>query len=175
MTHRKPAMVMQQLWLSRVKKLVSSASVIFLLAAQKVSGWISMILPDLRMPYGTGSIRVFNIFCSLQRVICKSIYSYQQEDPSNSSSDCNNVFVGNFLAASVNLEASTPSGDLLPGETEPDKIIYYLCGLVNNIALRYAPSRLNWNENVDQSLHLIFIHPLDLLILTQLTPNLVIS
>ena len=59
-------------------------------------------------------------------------------------SDIHNTYIGCYLSASVNLRSSASSGDMLPGETEADKIMYYLRGLISNISPRYAPSRLDW-------------------------------
>lgn len=151
MTYRKPAPEMRQLWQSRFKRLFSLALVILLLAVQKASGWISMIPLYLRMPYVIWSIS-FSIYFAVYRGFSVALINMKVLI----------IRVVNSII-SVNLKASTSFGDLLPEESEPDKILDYLRGLVNNLLSTW----LEWER-------FIFAHPLDLSILPKVTPNLVI-
>ncbi|EQB49415.1 hypothetical protein CGLO_11256 [Colletotrichum gloeosporioides Cg-14] len=56
-----------------------------------------------------------------------------------------NVYIGTWVSADVGLRPNTSFGDYVPGETEGDKLRFYLRSLVNNIAPRYGPTYLDWN------------------------------
>ena len=67
------------------------------------------------------------------------------------SRNISDVYIGTYLSARVSLKPSTIFGDYLPGETEGDKIRYFLKGIVSVISPRFAPNVLDWNYEYGKS------------------------